>query len=149
MQDALGQCQADLQVCEEKLSRTFLAVVIQWPTASHDVDLHLIDAAGNEFFYQQRTFPGRPGELSVDTTNGPGVEIWEVPEAPPGEYQVIYNFFATHDNPEATNVTGGVYYRDGHIRLGERRLTEEGRENAILVAIVTVTDDGRVEVSER
>ena len=90
---ALQQCQAELNACEEKLSRTFLAIVIQWSTERHDVDLHVIDAAGEEFYYEKKTIRGRPGELSADTRRGPGVEIWEVPEAPAGEYRVLYNFY--------------------------------------------------------
>ena len=83
-QDELQQCRAKLGVYEEKLSRTFLAIVVQWSTTRHDVDLHVIDVAGREFYYRESSFPDRPGELSADTTQGPGVEIWEVPVAPAG-----------------------------------------------------------------
>ena len=145
----LRDCQAELNVCEEKLTRTFLAVVIQWATPKHDVDLHIIDAAGKKFFFRERTIPGRPGELSVDTTGGPGVEIWEVPTAPAGEYRVLYNLYERHGNPDDAIVKGGVYYRDGHIKFRERRLTTPDYANAMLVAVVTVNDDGSVEVAER
>ena len=145
----LQQCHAKLEACEEKLSKTFLAVVIQWPTRQHDVDLHIIDAAGAEFFYSEPRQPTRPGELSADTTTGPGVEIWEVTEAPPGEYRVLYNLYAHNDNPEDAIVKGGAYHRDGHDAFRERRLAREGRDNALLVAIITVGDDGNVEIEER
>ena len=147
--DALQQCQAKLGVYEERLSRTFLAIVIQWSTKSHDVDLHVIDVAGREFYYQERTFPDRPGELSADTTTGPGVEIWEVSVAPAGEYRVLYNFFARDGNNENPVVKGGVYHRDGHHRLEDRTLTRLHRANAVLAAVVTVKDDGGVEISQR
>ena len=144
---ALQQCRAALDSCEQKLSRTFLAIVIQWSTARHDVDLHVIDVAGEEFYYERKAIRGRPGELSADTVQGPGVEIWEVSEAPAGEYQVLYKFYDDHGNPDAAIVKGGVYHRDGHDRLRERSLT--GRDRKELVAVVTVHDDGRVEISER
>ena len=145
----LQQCQENLNACEEKLSRTFLAIVIQWSTGSHDVDLHVIDTAGEEFYYQKKTIPGRPGELSADTTQGPGVEIWEVPVAPAGEYRVLYNFYDRNGNTdEDPTVKGGVYHRDGHDRLRDRTLTMERRDNAVLAAVVTVKDDGSVEISE-
>ena len=148
-QSELLRCREELNACEEKLSKTFLAVVIQWPTSKHDVDLHIIDAAGREFYYSAKTIAGRPGELSADTRSGPGVEIWEVPEAPRGEYRVLYNFFDAHGNSNAAIVKGGVYHRDGHHRLGNRRLNRTGRANALLVAVVTVHDDGSVEIDER
>ena len=144
----LQSCQAELNACEERLSRTFLAVVIQWATELHDVDLHVIDTAGKEFYFEAKTIPGRPGELSADTTKGPGVEIWEVSEAPPGEYRVLYNLFDDNGNRAPATVKGGVYHRDGHDRFRERRLTRQGRRNAVPVAVVTVKDDGSVEVSE-
>ena len=147
---ALQQCQAELNACEEKLSRTFLAIVIQWSTGRHDVDLHVIDVAGEEFYYQEKTISGRPGELSADTTLGPGVEIWEVPEAPAGEYRVLYNFYDHNGNTdEDPTVKGGVYHRDGHHRLNDRTLTKLGRDKAELAAVVTVKDDGSVEISGR
>ena len=147
----LQQCQENLNACEEKLSRTFLAIVIQWSTNSHDVDLHVIDAAGEEFHWDdKKTIPGRPGELSADTTKGPGVEIWEVPEAPAGEYRVLYNFYNHNGNTrEDPTVQGGVYHRDGHHRLNDRTLTETGRDNAVSAAVVTVKDDGSVEIAQR
>ena len=148
-QPALQRCQQELEACEEKLSKTFLAIVIQWPTSLHDVDLHIIDPTGSEFYYSAKTIPGRPGELSADTTVGPGVEIWEVPVAPPGEYRVLYNFFARNDNSEAARVKGGVYHRDGHRSFRDRTLTRERRANAMLVAVVTVNDDGSVDIDER
>ena len=157
-QPALERCREELNACEERLLRTFLIVVIHWETGDnnyhrgHDVDLHIIDAAGREFFYQAKTIPGRPGELRWDTQHSPGVEIWEVPEAPPGRYQILYNFYS-RSSERAPNpiVQGGVSYRDGHHRFRTRRLDPDhiGRANAMLVAVVTVNDDGSVDVDER
>ena len=153
-QSELRQCQANLDVCAEKLSKTFLAIVIQWSTRIHDVDLHVIDPAGKRFYYKAPTIPGRPGELSVDTRRGPGVEIWEVPEAPVGKYQVLYNFYSNEAGRDVNRapaiVKGGVYHRDGHHRLDRRTLTRVGSDNAnaVLVATVTVKDDGNVSFSD-
>lgn len=143
----LLQCRTELNACLERHSKTFLVVMMRWPTSDHDVDLHVIDATGTEFYYQAKTNPGRPGALSVDTVRGPGVEIWEVGVAPPGEYRVLYNLYDRAGNPQPAMVGGGVYHRDGHDALPQRRLTEEGRANAVLAAVVTVDPDGGVEVS--
>ena len=148
-QPALERCREELNACEERLQTTFLTLVIQWPTQRHDVDLHVIDAAGREFYFSQKTIPGRPGELQWDTTAGPGVEIWEVPEAPPGEYRILYNLYAPNGNSSPALVKGGISFRDGHHRFSERHLTRVGRPNAMLVAVVTVNDDGTVDVDER
>lgn len=147
--DELQQCRAELDACRIIQASTFLVVMVQWPTARHDVDLHVVDAAGSEFFFSARTVPGRPGELITDSTQGPGVEVWEVSEAPPGEYRVLYNFYDAHGNANAATVTGTVFHRGGPYRLRTRSLNRLGRANAMLVAVVTVNDDGSVEISER
>ena len=146
--EGLQSCQTELNACEERLSWTFLAVVIHWDTKDHDVDLHIVDAAEREFSWEARAISGRPGELSVDMRDGPGVEIWElVTQAPAGEYRVYYNLYSRHNNPEAAVVNGGVYYRNGALRFRERRLTEE--RHKVLIAVVTVGSDGSVDVAER
>ena len=148
-QPALERCQQELNACEEKLTTTFLTLVIQWPTQKHDVDLHIIDAADREFYFSAKTIPGRPGGLRWDTQRGPGVEIWEVSEAPPGEYEILYNLFDPHGNSSPPVVKGGISFRDGHHRFSDRRLTRVGRANAMRVAVVTVNDDGSVDIDER
>ena len=154
-QSELQQCQANLDVCEEKLSKTFLAIVIQWPTEIHDVDLHVIDPAGERFYYRNKGTDRASGQLSADTTNGPGVEIWELAEARVGEYKVLYNFYSNRDGDEVNMkdavVKGGVYHRDGHHPLGERTLTtvHDANANAVPVATVTVKEDGSVDISQR
>ena len=77
------------------------------------------------------------------------MEIWEVPEAPPGKYRVYYNLYRKHGNYRPAVVKGGVYHRDGHYRFRERSLTRESRANMVLVSEITVEDDGNIEISER
>ena len=63
---------------------------------------------------------------------------------------MLYNFYARNGNGgEDPTVKGGVYHRDGHHRLEDRTLAELGRANAVLAAVVTVKDDGSVEISQR
>ena len=140
----LRQCRAELQACDDA---TLLMVTMEWGE-DHDVDLHVIDAAGKEFSHEDLTIPGRPGELVIDTRKGPGMEAWAAPKAPPGEYQVLYNLFRTNEDELPATVKGVVHFRDGRRELRERDLTELHRPNATLAAIVTVNDDGSVEVFE-
>jgi len=154
VQGELGQCRqqqqrmaSSLEQCQQQLSKTFLAVVIQWPTDKHDVDLHVVDPTGAEFYFSKRTVSGRPGELSVDTTDGPGVEIWEVATAEPGTYKVYYEFYSHNGNSAPVQVQGGVYYRDGHHRLPTKTLNRAHEKP--LVAVIEVSTDGRVTIQNR
>lgn len=90
----LNRCKQDVAACLIELGSTFLLVKIDWSDAV-DVDLHVKDPQGNEFYFAKsnRTgtaFPNSQGRLSTDTAIGPGVEVWQIASAPPGAYQVEY-----------------------------------------------------------
>lgn len=154
-QSASAQAQQDalrtqLQQCVQKMSTTFIAFVMKWGTKNHDIDLHVVDPMGREFYYkkpnrQQRDFPDSVAELSVDTIQGPGVEIWEQPQAPPGEYKVYFNFFAQNGNPSGTIAEGTLYYRDGTKKLPAVTLRRAGEKP--LVATIRVGEDGSVTIN--
>ena len=64
-QSDIAQAQSELVSCRELLRRRFLLVVISWPQNS-DVDLHIIDPQGREFYFGQPTYPGTQAKLEVD-----------------------------------------------------------------------------------
>lgn len=128
----------------QQLAKTFLLVHIQWDTKLQDVDLHVIDPTGTEFSYQHRTYPGRPGALSVDSQFGPGNEVWSNPSAMVGEYRVYANLYNHNGVNETPTVTGSVIHRDGSTALPPTRLS--ARQQKFLVAKVTVGSDGRVSI---
>lgn len=136
--------EAELRKCEMQLARTYLAVVIKWPTVRHDVDLHVVTPQGHEFFYGRRRISGVAAELSADTTRGPGIEIWEMANAPPGEYRVYYKFFSRHGNRNSAPVTGAVYYRNGKKLLPPVILRTVSEKP--LIATVIVKPDGDVQL---
>jgi hypothetical protein len=140
--------EADLQRAEasnaelaSKLAKTFLVLYVRWDTRD-DVDLHIIDPAGAHFYFERKTIAGRPGMLSEDTIVGPGNEVWEVRDAPPGEYRVRVQLFEVKDPRKPIVVKGRVFHRDGSDSFDETRLSTE-REFAD-VAIITIAADGSV-----
>lgn len=134
---------------KEKLSQTFLAVVMKWSTQGDDIDLHVKDPDGNVFYYEKhnrnrRDFSNTPAELSVDTIKGPGIEIWEHPSASPGKYEISYNFYDDRRDHLPVKVTGSVYYRDGAVKLPIIILRREHENKS--VAVITVNSEGDVSV---
>jgi cell division protein FtsB len=140
--EELETAERRVEELEERLAKTFLVVLMKWTTDRQDVDLHVVDPTGAEFYFQRRTNPGRPGELTEDDLAGPGNEIWSVPEAPPGEYRIYYNLYSRSGNPGNPEVTGRVFFRDGSRELRTTRLTQERVK--VLVATVVVGADGGV-----
>lgn len=85
---ALEECHATNAACRQALAKTYLVIAIEWKQRC-DVDLHVTDPLGHEFYYGKKNwFPGSQGELSFDMQDGPGIEIWQNPDAARGDYQV-------------------------------------------------------------
>lgn len=143
-----ARAEADARVAKARLSKTFLVVSIRWTAENQDVDLHVVDPAGGEFYYKRKTVPGHPGELTEDDRYGPGTEVWEIQNAPAGTYRLYANLYRRQGNPENPRVRGRVSYRDGTAELPEVRLTVEDESGRMKTPMgtVTVQEDGDVEV---
>jgi len=127
----------------QQLAKTFLVLYVRWGTRD-DVDLHVVDPSGAEFWFQKKTVPGRPGELSEDNTNGPGNEVWEIRDAPPGDYKVYVKLYAVKDSRKPVVVKGRLFHRDGSNLMPETQLTRKGQKEH--VATISVDDEGNVTV---
>ena len=66
---------------ERQLAKTFMVVYIRWEAKNQDIDLHVINPSGKEFYFDRQTIEGHPGELSEDSKVRPGNEIWEIRNA--------------------------------------------------------------------
>jgi hypothetical protein len=147
MRTAQAEAQQNRQRADaatQQLAKTFLLVHIQWDTKFQDVDLHVVDPSGAEFSYEHKTYPGKPGELSVDSQFGPGNEVWSNPSAAVGDYRVYANLYDLHGVHDTPTVTGSVIHRDGSSALPPTRLLV--KQQKYLVATVSVGTDGRVSI---
>ncbi len=143
-QNSLRQARAGLEQCLEELREQFMLIVISW-ASSDDIDLHVIDPQGNEFYYANRTYPGTEAKLEEDNTRGPGNEIWLHPRATPGEYEIYYRLFSQR-NP-SVSVRGALLTPNGREPIPTRDLNSE--DNNLLVAVVTVDNDGTATLQVR
>jgi regulator of replication initiation timing len=139
---AMAQLEDDLQAAREQLAKTFVVIYIQWPERGVDVDLHVTDPAGAEFYYAQATHPGRPGELSEDVTNGPGAEVWEIREAEPGSYLVEANLYSLGASATSSTAKGRIFFRDGSRPIEPTTMRRVGEKTVLLR--FTVSDEGDV-----
>lgn len=140
--DRIGGLETQLESCRAALESTFAVVVISWDS-EFDVDLHVVDPNGNEYYYAARDFAGSGAAFEEDSVVGPGNEIWQSLAATPGEYEVYVNMFSS-DVSGATNVRGFVLHQNGRNELPGTILTTQGQKP--LVATFTVDDEGNVSV---
>ncbi len=151
-QDALGACESrnrqlesNLDTCQAQARKKFLLVLMSWSTRD-DIDLHVIDPAGREFFYASRSFSGSRAKLEEDNTLGPGNEIWLHPAAEPGAYRVYYKYFSRRSGGNV-RVRGAVLTPDGRSPLPDTTLRREGQKP--LIATITADSEGNMRVSRR
>ena len=140
----LQQAKQNIRDLKKRLKQTFIVILIKWKTQRHDVDLHVIDPNGNEFYFQRKKITGQPGELSEDDKIGPGLEVWEIRNAPPGKYKIYYNLFSRRGNKGNPTVSGRVFFRDGSKEIPDSLLTQ--LKSKKYIATVTVKNNGIVEV---
>jgi len=134
-----------LKQCRDELSKKFLLVLMSWGTRD-DIDLHIINPQGKEFYYKRKRFPGVAGALEEDNISGPGNEIWLHPAATPGDYKIYYKFYRMRVRGGA-RVRGSVLTPEGKTPLPVKHMTRQGEK--ILIAVVKVDEQGRAHVQVR
>jgi autotransporter-associated beta strand protein len=78
-----------------------VAALVFWNTDGTDVDLHVIEPSGEECFYQH-TQTASGGHISRDVTTGYGPELYLLPKAPSGRYEISAHYYATDMNRAST-----------------------------------------------
>ena len=125
--------------------RKFMLVTISWDgVRGDDVDLHVIDPNGNEYYFARRTYPTSDARFEEDSLNGPGNEVWLQPQARPGEYRIYYNPYRLEST--SVGVRGRVVHPLARHEFSQRRLTQGGQRQ--LIASVVVDNQGNITVNE-
>lgn len=142
--DRIGE---DLAGCQQDLLKTFVLVLASW-TTTDDVDLHVVDPSGREFYFDDRTHIGSPAVFEEDNTRGPGNEVWLHPRAEEGRYRVCYKLYRRDLEPVGLepSVRGSVLWKGGSVAIGEVGLDSE---DEVRVGIEFVVDSqGNVTMDE-
>jgi hypothetical protein len=143
-QTALAEQQVQNAAMQQDLKKTFVLVHIHWPGEGVDIDLHVIDPRGNEFYWEHRTTSGATGNLSLDSIQGPGNEVFIDNKAQPGDYKVMLVFYGIHQNKQETQVDGSVVYRDGTIRLPSLAMNIGQIKQPLHMATIRVNPEGQI-----
>jgi uncharacterized protein YfaP (DUF2135 family) len=105
-----------------------VAALIFWNTDGTDVDLHVIEPSGEECFYQH-TQTASGGHISRDVTTGYGPELYLLPKAASGRYDISAHYFASDANRASTRtkVLAFIYEnwggKDEHLAIKSLALT--------------------------
>ena len=140
--ERLDAATAELESCRRALKMTFVLVLASWKTNEDDVDLHVVDPSGNEFYYEKRRHPGSDAVFEEDNTDGPGNEVWLHPAAEPGRYRVCYKLFDEDSSSPLPEVRGSVLWQEGKVEIPD---VELGSDNEVRLAVeFEVDEEGNV-----
>ncbi|HEX4767758.1 MAG TPA: hypothetical protein VH414_15945 [Lichenihabitans sp.] len=144
----IAALQAELDRFKTAVSKPFLVVGIKWTVPGADVDLHVTDPAGDEFYWfknneGRRDYPRSGAELSYDMTSGPAVELWQDAAAVPGEYKIDYVANALPEGYDV-EVKGSIFDRSGKRDLPAQTLHKA--KERVHAATLVVNPDGSVAI---
>ncbi|MGN6183918.1 MAG: VIT domain-containing protein [Thermoanaerobaculia bacterium] len=112
--------------------RDALRVTLAWETDANDVDLHVVDPAGEEAFYSHKST--RSGlELYQDVTQGLGPEVIRTSKTTKGKYHIGVRYFAAGPMGISRGVV--IVMRGEDVEVHPFRLTEGGEDIRYVTAI--------------
>lgn len=120
----LKQTRDELREMKQKFASngSFAAIIAQWDTEKHDIDLVVKDASGKVFDFKRRKVSGSAGHFALDSRTGPGAELWQSGSLVPGRYEVTYKFYNNYGNTKPAVVEGTVFTRKGGVPLPKATL---------------------------
>lgn len=98
-------------------SQRFIFSVFKWESERHDIDLKVTDVDGRVFDIDQKSHPGKAGDLILTSALGPGAEIWEAKEPPSGVYIFRMTMKNNNGNLAPTSVTGMIQSNRSSIKI--------------------------------
>jgi len=145
MQKDLEEMRQQIVKCEENMEKLegegrFAVITMSWETLGDDVDMHIVDPLGYEFYYQEPSHAGRLGKLTKDDTVGPGIEVWQIPTLDEGIYLIKANLFDSKSG-QAPELEFWIYYRNGNKSI--KKSLYRAKEKT-LIASIQVDSEGNV-----
>jgi tetratricopeptide (TPR) repeat protein len=112
--------------------RDALRITLAWETDANDVDVHVVDPAGEEVYYSHKN--SRSGlELYEDITQGLGPEVVRTSEAERGTYHVGVRYFAAGPMGISRGVV--IVMKDDDVEIHPFRLAKGGGDIRYVAAL--------------
>jgi len=147
----MERLQQQAAAMQSKLDKPFLVIAISWGGKGTDVDLHVTDPSGRKYSFEVDAYSESPAKLEVDSTHGPGNEVWIHPAATPGIYRVECVYFKDGKNVKdghtgPVEIRGVAVHRDGRTDLPTIRIVQPNEQAKVLIAELEVSANGEVTI---
>jgi len=141
LQQENNELQEQAKKAQKELSKTFCVIKLEWESSyKQDVDLHVYDPAGNEFYFSKRTAPRSTASLTIDSKNvTKGAEVWIDKELNQGIYTIKYVYYS---GTGPINIHGMVLTKSFTKDLPVKRISTPNSSRKIKIATITVDANG-------
>lgn len=78
--------------------QSYMMVMLTWETEKHDIDLQVLNPNSKLFSFKRRKIKGEPGEFTIDSRYGPGIEMWKSENFLPGTYHAKVLLYSKNGN---------------------------------------------------
>lgn len=114
------ELEAKIKSLEQKGS--FLAIVFNWSTSEHDLDLVVKDPNGKKFTFKNKEFANYPGKIVLDSRRGPGAEIWQANKVIAGTYEAEITFYNQYGNAAPAEGKLVIFSSRGNVEIPDIKL---------------------------
>ncbi len=121
-----------LKAKSAKSGTSFAAVIVQWSTQKHDIDLEVIDPKGRVYNYKKRKNPGSTASFALDSRSGPGAEVWQTNDLVEGKYKIKYKFYNNYGNKAPAKIQTTIFSTKGKYVPPNISLDTAGKNEASL-----------------
>ncbi len=127
----------------DQAETSYLALVLQWATEKHDLDLVVKDNKNQSYNFKNRSYEKNGASLSLDSRTGPGVELWQSGNASPGTYSSEISLYNTYGNDTDTEAKLIVFTSKGRQMISIPKLNKQKKSHLIRF---TLGADGSIKV---
>lgn len=121
-----------LKAASAKSGTSFAAVIVQWSTPKHDIDLEIIDPKGRVYNYKKRKNPGSSASFALDSRSGPGAEVWQTNDLVEGTYKIKYKFYNNYGNKSPAKIQTTIFSTKGKYVPADISLDTAGKNESSL-----------------
>jgi len=126
---------------QDELLKTFCVINMKWKNSTKvDIDLHIVDPDGDEYYFSKMSYPGKSAFFAVDSVGVKrGAEVWMDKQLKPGKYKIYYVYYKGRGSVQ---VKSSVYTKSFTKDLPTKTLYTSNSKNKILVATINVDSAG-------
>jgi flagellar motor protein MotB len=133
MQNQIVKMQKTVVNSKKSPSANTFLIIARWEKEKHDIDLEIKSPGGILYNFKNKTNNGEVAAFLVDSTKGPGVEMFKTGDEKSGTYEVKLKLYNTRGDNTTSKVELNVINAQGEKQVEQVILTPEKREKVIYI----------------